>query len=180
MDAPPSFTSLTARPTDHDQYPQATEPNHFEQQQEEHYNPSMSKIRSYSSFEDRTVDRAIVQVQPTETYDVDDGGQAISIGAMAACRAEGKILDEVVTDTSYSNNEQPPSMGFMVGDRVDSQPGGGGFSYNAPPSHGDLGRHGDSSTIESSDGGRNDVEEDYEGMSLTGRDFARLYPTNFS
>ncbi|MFS8008534.1 hypothetical protein Hanom_Chr14g01273931 [Helianthus anomalus] len=168
MDAPPSFTSVTARDTDHEQHPRPqplTEPNHFEDQ----YNPSMSKIRSYSSFEDRTL-------VPTETYD-EDGVQAVSIGAMAVYRAEVQIPDQI-TDTYYSN-EQAPSMGVMVGGRGDSQPGGSYFSYNAPPSHSDVARHDDSRTGESTGGGQDLLEGNYEGISLTGRDFNRLYPTIF-
>ncbi|KAI3798430.1 hypothetical protein L1987_33707 [Smallanthus sonchifolius] len=133
----------------------------------------MSKIRSYSSFEARTGSHAIVQ--PTEVYDNDDGGQtqALSIGAMAACRSSEVQLP----DTSYSN-EQAPSMGFMVGDRGDSQPGGGNFSYGAPPWHTDVARRDESQNGESG-GVQYLSEENYERMSLTGRDFARLYPTMY-
>ncbi|KAI3798428.1 hypothetical protein L1987_33703 [Smallanthus sonchifolius] len=162
MDGSPSVTSVIATNIDLQQ-PQVTEPNQFEEDQ---YIPSMSKIRS-----SRSGSRAIVQ--PTEVYDNDDGGQtqALSIAAMAACRSSKVQLP----DTSYSN-EQAPSMGVMVGDRGDSQPGGGNFSYGAPPSHTDVARRDESQNGESG-GGQYLSEENYEGMSLTGRDFARLYPT---
>ncbi|KAI3828976.1 hypothetical protein L1987_03089 [Smallanthus sonchifolius] len=87
----------------------------------------------FAMCESRTGSRAIVQ--PTEVYDEDDGGQtqALSIGAMAVCRS----TEDQLPNTSY-NNEQAPSMGFMVGDRMDSQSGGGNFSYGASPSHTDV------------------------------------------
>ncbi|KAI3794699.1 hypothetical protein L1987_37332 [Smallanthus sonchifolius] len=165
----------------------------------------MSNIRSYSSFEARTGSRAIVQ--PTQVYDDDrQTDQALSIGAMAACRSTEVQLQDEVTDNSYSgqtdqalsigamaacrpsedvqlpdtsySDEQAPSMGFMVGDRGDSQPGGGNFSYGAPPSHTDVARRDESQNGESG-GGQYLPEGDYEEMSLTGRDFARLYPTMY-
>ncbi|KAI3794698.1 hypothetical protein L1987_37331 [Smallanthus sonchifolius] len=173
MDEPPSFTSVTARNSE-EQQPQVTEPRMFE---EDEYNPSMSKIRpmddqpqSDPSFEGGTGTRAIVQ--PTEIYD-DDHVEAVSIGSMAV-RGGGIQLPDQLMDTSY-NNKPALSIGDMVGDRGDSQPAGGRFGYDAqaPPSLSDVARRDNSHTGESG-GGQSLPEGDYEGVSITGRDFGRV------
>ncbi|KAK9062349.1 hypothetical protein SSX86_019535 [Deinandra increscens subsp. villosa] len=181
-EAPPSFTSVRPANIDHDQqhsFSVTDDPNaQFDQQN--HSNPSMSKIRSYLSFEAGTTAAGGTTVQPTEPYDDDGYDQALSIGAMVVCRTE----DEQLTDSTsnYENNEQPPSMGFMVGDRGNSQPGGGGnfITYNAPPSQSDVARRDESykGEGESNGGGENNLlpEGDYEEVSLTGPNFAKLYP----
>ncbi|KAK1410875.1 hypothetical protein QVD17_37416 [Tagetes erecta] len=176
MDGPPSFTAAIARNSDDHQHSQVTEPNHVEPQDQ--YNPTMSKMRSYSSFEkDPTIPHAIV-LQPTETND--EYVQPLSMGDIAWNMGSEVMISG---DTVYTSYEQAPSMGVIVGDRGDtSQPSGGDLSYNVPaPSYNDVAPR-DASDVghESHVPGGNLPEGDYEQMSFTKHDFARLYnPTMF-
>ncbi|KAI3518843.1 hypothetical protein L1887_07684 [Cichorium endivia] len=175
MDAPPSISSAIIRNFDQQQ-PQVNEPSQFG---EEQYNPSISDIRSMdvsqSQFNQYFVDRSIGQ--PMETYG--DVVQPVSIGDMAAIRRDETQYHQFPDQRTVisDNSEQMPSIGSMVRDGEISQAGGGNFTYDAPPSRTDV-AHRDASYTGESNGGRYIPEEDY-GVSLTGRNFGKVYTMEF-
>ncbi|KAI3723199.1 hypothetical protein L2E82_34621 [Cichorium intybus] len=179
MDAPPSISSVIIRNFDQQQ-PQVNEPSEFG---EEQYNPSISDIRAINdqsqsqynqSFKAMTVDSTIDETM--ETYG--DFVQPVSIGDMAAIRREEiqhHQFPDQHTVVMSDSSEQMPSIGSMVREGEISQAGGGNFStYDAPPSRTDV-AHRDASYTGESNGGQDIPNEDYQAVSLTGRNFGKFY-----
>ncbi|CAH1436720.1 unnamed protein product [Lactuca virosa] len=180
MDAPPSISSAMIRNFDQQQ-PQLNEPYQFEETQ--YNNPSISDIRSMEDqsqssqynqlFQAMNLDRSIPQS--------DDVVQPVSIGDMAIGREEISIKHNQFPDQRSGisdNSEQAPSIGSMVREGEISKAAGGNFTYDAPPSRTDV-AHRDASHTDESNGGEVDADDDYEGVSLTGRNFGKFYTMEF-
>ncbi|KAL4578167.1 hypothetical protein LXL04_014286 [Taraxacum kok-saghyz] len=172
MDAPPSLSSAIIRNFDQQQ-PQVNEP--YQVAEDQSNSPSISDIRSMEDqsqsqynqlFKAINLDRAIAK--PMEPYD--DAVQPVSIGAMAIRREEIQQhqFPDQLTGIS-DNSEQAPSVGSLVRNGESYKVGGGNLTYDAPPSRTDVAHRDESNPGESSGGDQYDPEEDYEGVSLTGR-----------